>query len=74
MIHAPVSSLAKPIGDVPNYLRPNVRDILEKLGDFVYDEDEVEDSELPMFGPFIFENQAVYYGSWKNGMRHGRGV
>ena len=37
MKHAPLYSVAKPIGNVPNYLKPNVKELLNKIGDFIYD-------------------------------------
>ena len=74
MKHAPSHSLARPINEVPNFITPAASQMLGKLNEFQFDEDDPEDKDLPTFGPFIFKDKSIYYGKWKNGMRHGRGV
>lgn len=39
----------------------------DKQGHFVFDSDTEGDQNLPMLGPFEFENSAIYTGQWKYG-------
>ncbi|KAL4508042.1 hypothetical protein ABPG72_021415 [Tetrahymena utriculariae] len=72
--HAPPSQVAWPIKEIPNFLNEKGRKTLQEQGDFIYDEDEAGDQDLPKLGPYQFDNGSVYEGQWKNGQRHGRGV
>lgn len=62
---------------MPDYLNENTRIVVEKLGEFQYD-DEDEDlikefGDLPFYGPVEVDENAVYYGQWKDGKRQGKG-
>ncbi|CAD8195671.1 unnamed protein product [Paramecium pentaurelia] len=70
--HAPNDRVRK-IEKVPDFLTDRTRQVLEKLDEFVYDQDQEEYKDLPHLGPYEFENGSVYIGQWKNGQRHGRG-
>ena len=71
--HEPNTSVAKPIKEVPNYNNQAAQATYNKIGEFVYDQDEDDDKQLPRLGPYEFENGAVYIGQWRQGVRHGRG-
>ena len=62
---------------MPDYLNENTRIVVEKLGEFQYD-DEDEDllkefGDLPFYGPVEVDENAVYFGQWKDGKRQGKG-
>lgn len=60
--HFPTLKIAKPISDIPEFLNSNAKNTLIAQGDFVYDEDELGDKDLPFGGPFEFDNGSVYIG------------
>ena len=44
---------------IPDFSNEFTRDVLQKLGDFVYDDNEPSDlAELPLYGPVEMENNA----------------
>lgn len=72
--HAPNSTFAKLISETPPTNNPNSEHVLNQLGPYKYpDHKDPELDELPFLGPFELENEAIYYGQWKNGLRHGKG-
>ena len=61
------------MSDIPDFSNENTRATEERLGSFVYDEEE--DKDLISKKPFKTNNGGVYYGQWsKSGLRHGRGT
>lgn len=46
---------------------------MDKLGPFAYTFATFDDNEAVILGPYELENNSVYVGQWKNGLRHGRG-
>ena len=61
------------LDEIPDYSNEYTNEVLEKYGDFVYEDDLPEFLELPIYGPVAVEENAIYYGQWKNKKRHGRG-
>ncbi|KAL4437860.1 hypothetical protein ABPG74_001031 [Tetrahymena malaccensis] len=62
------------LDQLPDFSNEFTREVLEKLGEFVYDQDEEESFlDLPFFGPCEMENNAFYIGQWRHGQRWGRG-
>jgi hypothetical protein len=61
---------------MPDYPSSNVAKLEEKMGEFVYKNDENYDSvNLIEKGPFMLDNQTAYKGQWsKAGLRQGRGL
>ena len=47
--------------------------ILTIIGEFQYDQFELEDLNLPQLGPYLYNDNSVYYGQYNHGMRQGRG-
>ena len=48
--------------------------MLERFGDFKYDKCGCKyDDNLPIQGPYIFPNEDIYLGQWKDHKKHGRG-
>ena len=65
---------ARAILKIPNYFSKNVEKILRSLLPIKPDLNLKEKfSRNPNFGPYIFENGAVYTGQWKNGLKDGFG-
>lgn len=42
------------------------------MGSFIYDEQDL-DTDTILLGPHIFENESIYIGHWKNGLKHSSG-
>jgi hypothetical protein len=58
----------------PEITNHYVLDALKKKGPFIFKMKQTpEDKSLPVLGPYLLENDIVYLGQWKNGMRHGEG-
>lgn len=66
--------MAQPVGSIPSYMNEVVRGVMSSLDEFIFDEDMEGDMSLPIFGGFKFDDDSVYYGSWRYGQRHGRGI
>ena len=47
-------------------MHPTVQIILNKLGEFDYNYSENQAEEGILDGPYLFENEAIYYGECKN--------
>lgn len=60
--HAPSPNFATYLNTMPNYSNPNTLATLQRIGAFIYDNDEGEDATLPTLGPYELENQAIYIG------------
>ncbi|EWS75349.1 MORN motif protein (macronuclear) [Tetrahymena thermophila SB210] len=59
---------------LPDFSNEYTRHVLDRLGGFKYDdEDPLDITNLPYYGPVLLDNYACYYGQWKNGMKWGRG-
>ena len=68
------------LNSIPDYSNEFTREVLDRLGEFNYNEHEPEVQRklqefkgLPTYGPVEMENAALYMGQWKNGQRHGKG-
>jgi len=72
-VHAPPSSVAKLIDKMPDITNPNTKLQLQKFGEYKYTSEVAEYKLLPYLGPYELENNAVYYGQWKDGLKHGKG-
>ena len=72
--HAPNSTFARLIAETPPTNNPNSEHVLNQLGPYKYTEKHDKETEdLPFLGPYELENEAIYYGQWKKGLRHGKG-
>ncbi len=66
---------ASKIQELPDYLNEDSNEMIDRFGDFKYDEFNcVYDESLPILGPYIFQNENIYLGQWKNHKKHGRGT
>ncbi|EGR32220.1 p38 protein, putative, partial [Ichthyophthirius multifiliis] len=72
--HAPQPSVAIPVQHFPNFQNEKGKKTLIEQGEFIFDEDEQGNSNLPKLGPYQFENGSIYIGQWKEGQRHGHGT
>jgi hypothetical protein len=71
--HEPKIEFAKPLNEEPVFQNDATKSMYEKLGSYVFNHQEFDDSEAVKLGPHELENFSVYIGQWKNGVRHGRG-
>ena len=58
---------------MPEITNPNTKLQLQKFGEYKYSSEVAEYKLLPYLGPYELENNAVYYGQWKDGLKHGKG-
>lgn len=73
-IHAPKASSATLIDKFPDIANSQVLAAYKKNGPFKFTVQQLpEDENLPVLGPYQIENDIVYIGQWKNGVRHGKG-
>jgi len=71
--HEPDPSQATLLKSPPNYSNDKTLAALKKVGDYVYGPADSQDADLPVLGPYMLRNQAIYTGQWKEGRRQGRG-
>ncbi len=64
------------ISVVPDYSNPETRATEQKLGQFKFDQEALEnDKEMVEKGPYELDNNAIYIGHWnKAGLREGTGT
>ncbi|KAL4461520.1 hypothetical protein ABPG74_016144, partial [Tetrahymena malaccensis] len=72
-IHIPSSKYATKIYNLPDYTNNTVKNILNKLGNYIYKYSQYDDKDAVKLGLYQLKNGDVYQGQWKNGLRHGRG-
>ncbi|KRX02793.1 hypothetical protein PPERSA_02283 [Pseudocohnilembus persalinus] len=61
------------IQEFPTELHPTVENILAKLGDFDYGDDQ-EFSDIPVLkSPIIYENGSIYFGQFQDNIKQGKG-
>jgi hypothetical protein len=58
---------------MPEITNPNTKLQIQKFGDYKFTKEVGEYKDLPYLGPYELENNAVYYGQWKHGLKHGKG-
>ena len=71
-VRSSFQQFGKKLEKMPNYLNENTKEVLMKLGNFQYDEED-EFIDFDWKGPIEIDT-AVYYGQWKNTERFGRGL
>lgn len=71
--HAPKHQKAMKVSVFPVPENPGLSSIEQKKGKFQFEENQAEEANLPVLGPYMLKDGVVYEGQWKNGMRHGRG-
>lgn len=71
--HKPSEESGQPVDGPPEILNEKIKETLEKMRTFSFDQDEPEDKDLPKLSWYKLENNAYYCGQWKNGQRHGKG-
>ena len=71
--HIPDETIAKLISEMPNFNNDITKEAFKKCGLFQYDQNNLEDENLPILGLYEFPNGSVYKGQWKNGQKHGKG-
>ena len=61
---------------IPDYSTDLVKETEEKVGDFVYEQDEAKyGTDLITKGPYELDNGAIFQGQWTvDGVRQGRGI
>ncbi|CAD8170457.1 unnamed protein product [Paramecium octaurelia] len=67
--HAPLTLVAK-LSRMPNYLTEKTKKVHDEQGPF----EEMSEPDLPKLGPYEYNDQTVYYGQYKNGLKHGYGT
>jgi hypothetical protein len=69
----PTSPFLTKIKKMPEITNPNTKLQIQKFGDYKFTKEVGEYKDLPYLGPYELENNAVYYGQWKHGLKHGKG-
>lgn len=73
--HAPNSTFATLLSEMPPINNSKTEEVYEKLGPYKYPTfNDPEMSSLPKLGPYEFDNDSVYLGQFKRGLRHGQGL